>query len=214
MENKTTPYILRKDGNYFVFPSEGAACEYLDVKPCSVASCFRSGSKCKGYEVIRAYSELDLYNDSRLRKIWESMHERCEYQRHPHFKDYGGRGIKVCEAWDSYLPFAKWAMKNGYSQDLTIDRIDGNKGYCPSNCRWVTQKEQQNNKRSNHKIKYNGEIRNLSEWADMYGIGRTTLRERLKCGWSIEKALSTPVRQYSADMREPNLDATKGDNHD
>lgn len=78
MENKTTPYILRKDGNYFVFPSEGAACEYLDVKPCSVASCFRSGSKCKGYEVIRAYSELDLYNDPRLRKIWESMHERCE----------------------------------------------------------------------------------------------------------------------------------------
>lgn len=149
-----------------------------------------------------AYSELDLYNDSRLRKIWESMHERCEYERHPYFKDYGGRGIKVCAAWDSYLPFAKWAMKHGYSQDLTLDRIDGNNGYSPSNCRWVTQKEQQNNKRSNHKIEYNGEVRNLSEWADMYGIGRTTLRNRIKCGWPIEKALFTPVRKRGADMRE------------
>lgn len=202
MENKTTPYILQKDGAYYVFPSEKAACEYLDVRQCTVAACFRDSRKCKGFNVIRAYSELDLYNDSRLRKIWEAMHERCEYSRHPRFKDYGGRGIKVCDAWDSYLPFAKWAFRNGYRDGLTLDRIDFNKGYSPSNCRWATMREQQNNKRSNHKIEYNGETRNLSEWADMYGISKTTLRYRIKCGWPIEKALFEPVRPYRADMRD------------
>lgn len=205
VENKTTPYILRKDNNYFVFPSEKAACEYLGVKPCSVASCYRSGSKCRGFEVIRAYSENDLYDDSRLRKIWESMHERCEYSRHPHYDDYGGRGIKVCEAWNRYLPFAKWAFKNGYSWGLSLDRIDVDGCYSPSNCRWATQKEQQNNKRSNRIIEYDGEKYTLTQLAERFGIRRTTLKERLNMGWSVEDAVNRPIRKRTKRWRPSDM---------
>ena len=202
MEYKTTSYILKKDNEYFVFPSEKAACEYLDVKPCTVASCYRSKSKCKGFEIIRAHSESDLYNDLRLRKIWESMHERCEYTNHPHFAEYGGRGIKVCDEWSSYLGFAKWAFKHGYSSNLSIDRVNYDKGYTPSNCRWATQKEQQNNKRNNRIVCYEGVEYTLTQLAERVGIGRTTLKERLKAGWSVEEAIKKPVRLRTKGARQ------------
>ena len=190
----TTPYILTDGEKYLSFPSEQSACEYLGVAPCTIASAFRYGSKCKGYTIIRAISERELYMDKRLWKIWSSMHERCELQSHMHFKDYGGRGIFVCDEWSDYLPFAKWARKNGYADDLTIDRIDTDGDYEPSNCRWVTVKEQQNNKRNNHIVEYKGKRYTLTQLAEMVGIGKTTLRERLKMGWSVEDAVSRPVR--------------------
>lgn len=190
----TTPYILKDGDNYLSFPSEKAACEYLGVAQCTVAQSYRLGSTCKGYTVIRATSERELYMDKRLWKIWSAMHERCELKSHSHFKDYGGRGIYVCDEWNDYLPFAKWARKNGYADNLTIDRIDIDGCYEPSNCRWVTMKEQQNNKRNNHVVEYKGEKYTLTQLAEKVGIGKTTLRGRLKMGWSVEDAVEKPVR--------------------
>lgn len=159
-----------------------------------------------GIKGINAGSENWHYKhgqtNTHLFRVWSHMKERCEREKHPHFKDYGGRGISVCAEWKEFLSFKAWAERSGYQSGLTIDRIDTNGNYEPSNCRWATQKEQQNNKRSNHKVEYNGEIHNLSEWADMLGIGRTTLRERLKCGWPIERALFAPVRKRGADLRK------------
>ena len=138
---------------------------------------------------------------TRLHKIWESMHARCEYEKHPYFSDYGGRGIKVCDEWKAFVPFRNWAMESGYAENLTIDRKDHNGDYTPQNCRWATMKEQQNNKRSNHIVTLNGVSHTITQWAAILGIKKTTIKERLRCGWTEEQALTTPVRKRSADMR-------------
>ena len=93
-------------------------------------------------------------NNSRLYSIWTNMKTRCNNNSCKGYKDYGGRGIKICEEWNDFKSFYEWAMKNGYSDDLTIDRIDVNGNYEPNNCKWSTVIEQANNKRNN--ILFNG----------------------------------------------------------
>ena len=138
---------------------------------------------------------------TRLHKIWESMIARCEYEKHPYFADYGGRGVTVCEEWHDYLTFRNWAMSNGYSDDLTIDRIKNEDGYNPNNCKWSTIKEQQNNKRNNRRLTWNGETKTVTEWAEVVGISKTTIKERLNAGWTVEMALTTPVRKRTRGYR-------------
>ena len=112
----------------------------------------------------------------------------------------GGRGITVCDEWSEYVPFRDWAIKAGYRNNLTIDRIDVDGNYSPENCRWATIREQQNNKRSNHLICLDGVSHTIGEWSEMLGIRKTTLRMRLASGWDERKALLTPVRQRKSDM--------------
>lgn len=102
-------------------------------------------------------------NATRLYGIWENMRARCGNKKNPNYKDYGGRGITVCDEWSEYTAFKNWALKNGYNPSLTIDRIDVNGNYCPENCRWATQKEQCRNTRFNHLLTYNGETKTLAE---------------------------------------------------
>lgn len=139
---------------------------------------------------------------TRLFKIWSAMNERCERKAHVHYKDYGGRGITVCDEWKEFISFRDWSLKNGYAENLSLDRKDVDGNYEPSNCRWVTMKVQHNNKRNNHKLEYKSEIHTISEWSEITGIRKTTIRERIKCGWSVEDALTKPVRKRKgADMR-------------
>lgn len=140
-------------------------------------------------------------NNRRLWDIWRHMRERCGCSYHKSYADYGGRGIQVCDEWEeSFENFAKWAYANGYDDgasfmECTIDRIDPNGNYEPSNCRWVTMKEQCNNRRTNRLITLNGTTKTLSAWADETRIPSDTIAQRLKIGWSIEKALSTPIKK-------------------
>ena len=108
------------------------------------------------------------------------MIARCGYPKHPYYKDYGGRGISVCEEWRDYEKFRAWAIKNGYSDNLTIDRIDNNGNYEPSNCRFITIKEQMLNKRNNHWVVYGGERLTVSQLSEKYSVPESTVRWRLE----------------------------------
>ena len=131
---------------------------------------------------------------TRLHNIWGLMIQRCYNPQTPCYEAYGGRGITVCDEWrESFQAFYEWAMVNGYKDNLTVDRKDNEKGYSPDNCRWVTRKVQANNTRRNHYINYSGEKHTVSEWAEIIGIMPDTLRCRIIRGWSVEKALTTPL---------------------
>lgn len=136
-------------------------------------------------------------SNTRLHRIWHSMYCRCYYKSTNQYKNYGGRGIKVCEEWkhmQGFINFYNWAINNGYKETLTLDRIDNNKGYCPSNCRWITPKEQSNNRRNNVYYTFNGETKTSKQWCELYNISQTTLLDRLKRGWTLEQALTISTK--------------------
>lgn len=123
---------------------------------------------------------------SRLYRIWLSMRQRCNYPKHKYYKHYGGRGIKVCDEWQNdYDAFAEWATRNGYSDTMSIDRIDNNKGYSPDNCRWIYYKDQPKNRRTNHRVVINGKEMNVSDASRLYGIPVSTICMRDKRGFDI-----------------------------
>lgn len=134
----------------------------------------------------------------RLRNIWYLMRYRCENPNCESYERYGKRGIDVCDEWsngeDGYFAFKQWALSNGYSDSLTIDRIDNNKGYSPSNCRWSDDVEQANNKRCNIMISHNGETLTVAQWARKLNISKTVVYRRLELGWDPEIAITQPVR--------------------
>lgn len=140
---------------------------------------------------------------SRINKIYRGMKSRCYDSNYTEYNEYGGRGIKICEEWldneSGFINFYNWSMNNGYSENLTIDRIDVNGNYEPRNCRWSDRKTQMNNTRRNDYIEYMGETHTLSEWAELYGIKNKTLYTRVHIlGWNIERALKEPVHaKYS-----------------
>ena len=116
----------------------------------------------------------------RLYRIWTDMKRRCYDEKRSEYKNYGGRGIEICQEWkNSFEAFRNWATENGYTDELTIDRIDVNGNYEPSNCRWATLKEQANNMRTNTMITYKGETKTLAQWAESFGINYHTLVSRL-----------------------------------
>lgn len=128
---------------------------------------------------------------TRLYNIWRSMLSRCEKENNISYKDYGARGIIVCDEWHDIDNFFSWAIDSGYNDTLTIERKDYNGNYEPSNCRWATRKEQANNRRSNHLLEYNGETHNISEWASITGIDARKIENRInKLHWSIERSLT------------------------
>ena len=147
---------------------------------------------CYNREVITKHG-LD---GNKIYHVFNSMKSRCYSQKNKSYPVYGGRGIKICEEWlNDVTVFHKWAIENGYKEGLTIDRIDVNGDYEPNNCRWITHKEQSYNLRSNKYITYNGRTQTICQWADELNIQRATLCHRIYVAkWSIEKALTTPVK--------------------
>ena len=126
---------------------------------------------------------------------WNQMKERCYNPSCKSYADYGGRGIKMCDEWkDSVVSFAEWAFANGYKRELTIERIDNDGDYCPSNCKWIKRSEQPRNRRLCYSITYNGKTKNLSDWCKELGLEYKRIHNRMhKLGWSFERAISEPV---------------------
>lgn len=129
----------------------------------------------------------------RLYGIWHGMKQRCYDKNNKDYPKWGGRGIKICDEWkNDYASFRSWSVDNGYNDSLTIDRIDSEKGYDPSNCRWVDFHTQATNRKNIRSYVLNGEEKNLKELADEYGIQYGTLYRRIKSGWGLEDALKAP----------------------
>ena len=137
---------------------------------------------------------------TRLFIVWTGIKARCFNSKVIYYKDYGGRGIKMCEEWEKdFMAFKEWALTHGYDEkaergECTIDRIDVNGDYSPDNCRFINMQEQCNNKRNNRLIAYEGKTYTIQQWCKILGIKYTTLKSRLNLGWPIEKALTTPLR--------------------
>lgn len=128
---------------------------------------------------------------TKLYRVWCSMKERCNNPHHKAFSRYGGRGIKVCEEWQtSYDAFQKWAMANGYEEGLTIDRKNNSGNYEPNNCHWATYSEQNRNYGRNHLITYQGQTKCLSDWADYFGINRATILYRINRGKELNEVFT------------------------
>lgn len=128
---------------------------------------------------------------TRLHRIWCGMRHRCYYQKQTGFKYWGGKGIKICDEWKaSFNSFKEWAVNNGYSEGLTIDRIDNGKDYCPLNCRWVTYRQQSRNSSKVREITANGLTKILTDWASITGLSRTKIALRIdRYGYTPEQAL-------------------------
>ena len=138
------------------------------------------------------------YTGTRLYTAWCNMKGRCYRKSMKRYERYGGRGITVCEEWkDSFETFKNWALSNGYSDNLTLDRIDNDGNYCPDNCRWITNKEQQSNKSDNHLITYNGRTQTITQWAKELGISGKSFEKRIRVWKDVEKAIETPVQKTS-----------------
>ena len=128
--------------------------------------------------------------------IWLSMKARCNNPHTDYYYCYGERGIKVCKEWaDSFEKFYDWALTHGYADNLTIDRINSDLDYMPDNCRWVTPKEQANNRRNNHLLTFQGKTQSIQMWADELNFKHSMISDRIRHGWSVEEALTIPKQK-------------------
>ena len=134
---------------------------------------------------------------TRIYRIWSDMKNRCYNRNVPNYKNYGERGIRVCDEWLDPSKFFEWAFNSGYTDELTIERIDLDGNYEPENCKWITLKQQQANKTTSHIVTINGKSKCLREWCDDYEIDYKTVHHRINClGWDAEKALTTKIRRH------------------
>lgn len=134
-------------------------------------------------------------------RAWSKMRERCLNPNTSNYSDYGGRGIQVCERWNDFSNFLEdMGVKPG--REYSLDRINVNGDYEPSNCRWATQTVQANNRRDNYYIEWRGRRQTLMEWSRELGMNRLTLRKRLVKGWDIERAMITPVSSLRKRKKE------------
>ena len=144
--------------------------------------------------------ELSLRNTkhgmskTRLYSIWCDIKDRCENKNKDCYKNYGGRGIQICDEWKAdFMNFYNWAMDNGYNDKLTIERINVDGNYCPENCKWATMLEQANNKTNTFYLTYKNETKPLRYWSDKTGIPPRTLYRRYRLGWKVEDIIEKPL---------------------
>lgn len=123
---------------------------------------------------------------------WQAMNQRCSNPKNPEYKNYGARGITVCERWQSFDNFLA-DMGKRPSPDLSLERERNNDGYSSTNCKWATKAEQSNNRRAQHLVEFDGREQTVTRWENELGMKRGRLSNRLFAGWSIERAITTPI---------------------
>ena len=187
-----------------VQPSGKSYTQWLCRCECGNEVVVRSANLKKGHTKSCGCWQRDKVTTHGLKKtrlyvIWRDIKLRCFNPNANNFKDYGAKGVTMCDEWkNNFKNFYDWAMSNGYNKDAkrgecTIDRIDNSKGYCPQNCRWIDNLAQQNNRINNRFLTYNGKKQTVAEWGRELNMPRHALCARLYSGWSIEKTLTTPL---------------------
>lgn len=133
---------------------------------------------------------------TQLYRAWKSIKDRCYREKCKEYKYYGAKGVTMCDEWlHDFQKFADWSIVHGFEEGLSIDRIDVNGNYEPSNCRWITMQQQMRNRTDTHYITYKGQTHCMRDWADILGISYHTLASRILCSkWSIEKSFTTPIK--------------------
>lgn len=196
--------VIKRVENH-VQPSGKQYLQWLCKCDCGNETVVRGANLKRGHTqscgcLIKETNSTHGLKKTRLYVVWRDIKLRCFNPNANNFKDYGAKGIVMCDEWrNDFKAFYDWAMENGYNPnakrgECTIDRIDNNKGYFPENCRWVDNLVQQNNKKNNVFISYNNETHSVAEWSRILDISRYALYARLKKGWSVEKTLTTPLR--------------------
>ena len=159
----------------------------------SVTSNITKSCGCLNKEQLKSIRHLSYKHElcnHRLYYIWTTMKARCNNPKSQKYKNYGLRGIRVCDEWlNDFKVFYDWAMQNGYKDNLSIDRIDVNGNYEPNNCRWATNIQQSNNRTNNYLITYNNETHTIAEWARIINVKYQTLYMRLRRGWSFSQCM-------------------------
>ena len=203
MNNKPTAYQpgVRVGRWVVVGPTEAPSHVYGKPRPYVICKCdcgtekpvlresLKVSRSCGCLKAERA-SEFHTTHGTRdhpLYCTWDCMLARCRNPKMRQYKDYGGRGIGVCEEWTNFVNFFEWAQGK-WATGLTIDRIDNDGNYEPSNCRFITRKEQNRNTRRNVKFEFAGELRTLAEISEITRVRYASLRWRLRKGWSMERA--------------------------
>ena len=163
---------------------------YINVRYGNLTSGNTKSCGCFNSDCSSKRNSTHHKTHTRLYKIYHNMKTRCYNKNATRYSDWGGRGVVICDEWlNDFMSFYNRAIVNGYNDTLTIDRIDNNKGYSPSNYRWVTNQEQSNNRRSNINITYNGKIKTMEQWSEELGINYNTIRMRHFRGWSDKEIL-------------------------
>lgn len=131
-------------------------------------------------------------SQSKLYNLYRAIKTRCYNVNNERYNDYGGRGIIICDEWrNDFMAFYNWAMNNGYKEGLTIDRIDNDGNYEPSNCRWTDKMVQNNNKRNNHLVEYNGKAASLADTCRENGFNYNMIKQRMSTyGYTFEEAIT------------------------
>ena len=130
---------------------------------------------------------------SNLYPVWRSMKSRCYNPSNERYPDYGGRGIIFCDEWLDFQLFHSWALANGYKKGLSIERKDNDGNYCPVNCKWATSTEQNNNRRDNIQVLYQGKLQSFALLFSGDSVRRKKVWERIyRRGWDVDRAVDTP----------------------
>lgn len=191
-------YVQHNDRHRIMWECKCECGNVIVVRGDDLKSGHTKSCGCLKLEHTKVINERHGLYKTRIYTIWKNIKQRCFNKKNRDYKNYGLRNILMCDEWtdkeNGFMNFYNWAIQNGYSDDLSIDRIDVNGNYSPFNCRWTTDIEQANNKRNNHYVTYKNKTQSLSRWCKELNLRYDTIKNRIYKGWTPEEAFEKPIK--------------------
>lgn len=182
--------FLRMKGNHSIYKCICDCGKETEVYANNLKRNHTTSCGCLSDKNKEAFSKIGLTHGLSKHPLftsWIGMRNRCYFEKHNRFEHYGGSGIEVCPEWrDDFMAFYNWGIANGWEKGLSIDRKENDKNYCPDNCQFSTVPEQNNNRTSCVFLAFNGQTKNISQWAKFTGTNYGTMCKRIKMGWCVQ----------------------------